>query len=112
MTGVHIYRLIEAAFEYLIAKLTGAEPEEAEQQQSDGHQAAEDLSQPAGDPNDEEEAFRQETLAMRQAMHASEVENTVHRMQQERPMHQWSGTDFTDRFPQSILLPEVSTKHH
>lgn len=109
MAGVGVHRLVDAAFEYLIAKLTGGAPEE--EQPPEGHEVVENLAAPVGDPNDDEEAFRQETLALREAMHASEFESTARGKQQEMPMYQWSGKDFHDHFPQSILLPEVSTEH-
>lgn len=96
--------MIEAAFEYLVAKLTGAPSEE--QMPPEGQQ--DNLAVATADPNDDEEAFRQETLQMRQAMHMSEVENAAHRKLQEKPMHQWCIEDFQAHYPHSIILPEVS----
>lgn len=110
MTGTNVHRLIEAAFEHLVAKLTGAPAEEV--QQPEEQQIVQNVAAPAGAPNDEEEAFEQETEQMRQAMHMSEVENAAHKKQQEKPMHQWCSKDFQEHFPHSIILPEVSSTQY
>jgi hypothetical protein len=99
--------LIEAAFQHNITKLSGDAHEE--QQPPEGQSLAENVPGTAVAPNDEDEAFMQETLQMRQAMHMSEVESRAHRDKVEKPMHQWCTKDFHENFPNSVLLPEVSS---